>query len=708
MTVSLLPPAERRAINLPHHHRRDIWLRVWSGFSCKQKNELPLSKDVERRARCERSLRQFIIKYFPHRARDLAPVHEALIQDYERAILSKSALFPMRYAFAAPRSCGKTTIGDIAIIWAVFYGHRNFVLYIGAAGDKGPKRLAALRNEILTNPHLADDFPDIVGWLLNMHGGEPRRAPPDFPWNADEVRLPNKKIIAARGIDTNLTGMNVLGERPDLIIMDDLEDEESVKSEAMTKGIENKIRLIILKLHQQGAPAAYFFICTIRARGCIAARYTDPKTEPEWRGKRYRALAKEPERTDLWDKFAELCRSPQVDPATFNDTDFAQVAVTCAATELNEEAFTELTANHQVALRFYAQNKAAMDAGAEMLDPKRLPLHLLMYEKWRDPLSFACELQNDPPEDENKKTVQLDVEYILARRVSCERGIVPRWAEVVTATVDVGIHVLHWQVDAHRGDRLNALVDQGSEETGLNAGGEYRMTDVADVRYGMVAAAIKGALARLREKFAKGYMRQDGGWAPVDLAGVDCGGTVQEFAWYQVVQQFANASPGWLPLKGASDWPRTTADRAGGQNWIREAANNPYGRVDCNTMEYKLCVSRAYGVEPRDDAGAWRAGARILHQQTPKIYAEHQTSERFVTTADPKKTVGKDMHVGWHKIPGKHNHWWDTAWMAFALFEIWIVYNPIKKLQAERAANAKALAPAVPNQLPGWVQRERF
>lgn len=698
MTSNTLPfptPEKNRAPTLFHHLRADIWLRVWTGVRVAGQS-VATSRNQERRERCRADLLQFLLEYMGERFFAPGQVHLDIVSDFQIAILS-GAMMPIKQAEAAPRSIGKTTISEGATIWAALYHHKNFILFIGATAPKGKERVAGIKNELITNTQIREDFPEIVEPILEF-GGDPRSAPPDYPWSADVVRLSNGVWIHGRGIDSSVAGVNFLGMRPDLTIIDDIETLDTLKSDTETKTLDERVRLEVLRLHDINKPAAYFFICTIRGRGGIANRMTNRLIEPEWRGRRYKALIKFPDQQDLWEPYMELCkprggmkpgqeqftkscdasRARGVEAesyAQFSDgvgaQFFSSIADVCRVLDLEPESFVQYTEGYQLALRYYVKHKQIMDAGATLLDARRLPLHVLYHALAEDALAFACELQNDPPEANNSTSLQLDVEYIMSRRVGDDRKVVPDWASRLTIQIDVGAHSLHWEADVWDADFLsNCLIDQGIQQTNLNAGGEFKMTDDDKARQVMVSRAVQDALTALRQQFSTGYYKRSGALLTPVAVAVDCGGTAEAWAWYEVVLRFCASSPRWLPLKGER-WAQSIANRAQGRNWICEDKNNPGGkRHDCNADEYKKRLARAYEMPALDKDGRVNSGARILHRETPMVYAKHQTAEKWIETISSDAPVGKELKIGWNRDGTKPNHWWDTGWMGQALADI--------------------------------------
>ena len=665
--ATLLPPPQPMEKMLPHRHRRDVYTRVWNGQSVPTKSSR-MAKDPSRLERCRCDLFSFGMEYFPHRVRDCQPGHLEMIATIQRLILSKQSIVPSLHAEADPRGFGKTTWVDIAIIWAKFYRHRGYILFLAATGPNASDRLKSIAAEILNNPQLAEDFPGLIDWLKLTHGGDPRSAPPEYPWSGDRIRLSNGVLSVARGMESSITGTNIFNMRPDFIVMDDCETGDVARDPDQIKKLRDRIELEVLHLHEKGKPAAYVFVNTIRRPNCLTQELTDPKQSPQWSSSRRAALIKEPTDKEKWDRFIELCAPNPSDPVEADR--LADETATAEVLGMNLAAFSEMRDRQRNAIRYYAGHKAEMDAGAELLDPIRMPLWYLYLERAKDETAFQCELQNNPPAAENQRTTELDVAHILERKIGTPRFVVPLWCEFLTMSIDVGSNVLHWECDAFGVNGLNQLVDQGQQETNLNAGGEYKMTDDARVRGDMVKAAVKAALSELHARASLGWKNARGEPIYPALIGVDCGGTAETFAWYETVLAFCASTPRFVPLKGQSPWSTPTADAAMGRNWICRVENNPGRRVDCNVDQYKMAAARAYEAPMRTAAGELAAGARILHADAPHAYAKQQTSERYIETINPKLVVGKELKVGWNHVQGVANHWWDTCWMAFALAEI--------------------------------------
>lgn len=112
-----------------------------------------------------------------------------------------------------PRGIGKTTCFNGAIIFMAIYEVRHFVLLIGETATHASQQLQNIRREFEENSRLKAIYGNLKG---------------TGTWNNDQIELANGFVLAATGRGGQVRGRNVNGHRPDLIALDDVEDEESV------------------------------------------------------------------------------------------------------------------------------------------------------------------------------------------------------------------------------------------------------------------------------------------------------------------------------------------------------------------------------------------------------------------------------------------------------------------------------------------------
>ena len=127
-----------------------------------------------------------------------------------------------RDALVAPRSTGKTTWWYLIIpLWAAAYGHVRFVASFAQASGQAEGHLQTMRGVLDGNPLLRFDFPELCS---------PARRQSSGTTVADRqamIHTASGFTFAARGLDSAVLGMKVGEDRPDVLVVDDAEPDES-------------------------------------------------------------------------------------------------------------------------------------------------------------------------------------------------------------------------------------------------------------------------------------------------------------------------------------------------------------------------------------------------------------------------------------------------------------------------------------------------
>lgn len=174
----------------------------------------------------------FALLYLPHHLMNsegeitLSEFHTDLAE-YGKSWISKpKSPKEHRDAFIAPRECGKSTwIFLLLPMWAAAHGHVKFIAAFSDAASQAETHLMTFKNELDTNEYLQADYPDLCS--PKIVGGTGRA----IANNSWRIVQKNDFIFDANGIDTNSLGKKVFGQRPDLIILDDIEKGEKNYSE---------------------------------------------------------------------------------------------------------------------------------------------------------------------------------------------------------------------------------------------------------------------------------------------------------------------------------------------------------------------------------------------------------------------------------------------------------------------------------------------
>jgi phage terminase large subunit-like protein len=174
----------------------------------------------------------FALVYLPHHLQNaqgeitLSEFHTDLAEYGKKWIHKPTKPKENRDAFIAPRECGKSTwIFLILPMWAAAHEHVKFIAAFSDAASQAETHLMTFKNELESNEYLIQDYPELCKPKIVASTG---RAMASNSWR---IIQENDFIFDANGIDTNSLGKKVFGQRPDLIILDDIEKGEKNYSE---------------------------------------------------------------------------------------------------------------------------------------------------------------------------------------------------------------------------------------------------------------------------------------------------------------------------------------------------------------------------------------------------------------------------------------------------------------------------------------------
>lgn len=621
--------------------------------------QLPEVVNPNRKAACERNFQLFCESYFPETyALAWSPDHLKVIEKIETAVL-RGGLF----ALALPRGSGKTTITESAALWSMLYGHREFVVLIGATESAALELLDSLKTELEVNERLAEDFPEVCYPVAQLEGianrcagqlykGERTR----ITWTSNEIVLPTVEgsrasgiIVRVAGITGRIRGMKFKRSdgrnvRPSLVVIDDPQTSESAGSLEQTR---KRVRVLagdILGLAGPGQKISGIMPCTIIRPGDMADIILNRNTHPDWNGEKTRMVYRFPTNMKLWEEYAEI-----------------------RAEALRTEG------NFQKATEFYLANREAMDAGAEVSWEARFnhdevsALQHAMNLKFQDEAAFQSEYQNDPLPDDTADDSLLSVDEICAKINGLARRRVPLKCDRLTMFVDVQKALLFYVVIAWAEDFTGAVIDYGSWPDQHRH--EYSLADAnPSIQTLFPKAGFEGALyaalsALTDECLGREWEREDGAVLKIERALVDANWGQSTDVVYQFCRQSSHAGvilPSHGRYVGASSKPMTEYRKQQGDrlgfNWMipNVAGKRAIRHVIYDTNYWKSFIHARLTV-PVGDKGSLTLYGRIpgAHQ----LFAEHLTAEYRVKTQGRGRTVDE-----WKLKPQSHdNHFLDCV-----------------------------------------------
>lgn len=133
----------------------------------------------------------------------------------------------LREAIIAPRGTAKSTIITIIVLYWAAFKKRKFVLWTSETASQVEELVASLIDEVETNAELREDFPhlqpakDDRGQLVK--------------WTDRDLVMQSGFRLSARGRGKATRGLRRGGNRPDVVICDDSEGEDSTGETAYPK-----------------------------------------------------------------------------------------------------------------------------------------------------------------------------------------------------------------------------------------------------------------------------------------------------------------------------------------------------------------------------------------------------------------------------------------------------------------------------------------
>lgn len=612
---------------------------------------IPPPKDKRRRDKCKASFRAFCETY----GAEAFPLawssdHLRAIEKIERAVLAGEL-----FAFAMPRGSGKSTLCEWACLWAMLYGHRQFVMLIGSDAAIATAMLDSIKSHLEQNDLLLEDHPAACFPVRAMEGIT-RRAqgqtcegePTHIEWTADQITLPwipgspsAGAAVRVAGITGRIRGLKHTRPdgatiRPQLVLIDDPQTDESAGSPSQVATRERILSGAILGLGGPGVKMSGLCTITVIRPDDLADRLLDRNKHPEWQGERSQLVYEWPTAEDLWGQYAELRRQGQRDGVGTGEAD-----------------------------ALYAANQKAMDAGSRVAWPERKNADeaTAIQHAWnlridRGEAAFFAEYQNHPIADDiaSDKLVKGELER---RSIPLARGVVPAGHNTLTAFIDVQEKLLFWLV-ASWGESFGGHVvaygthpDQGVSF--FEASSAKKTLARASAGNGFEAALHDGLTRAAELLLGRDWKREDGAGVRVQQLLVDANWGQST----QVVRTFAKRSPFAaviLPSHGrgigASSQPLTEKTKHRGDriglNWrIGKLGDTDHRSALYDTNWWKTFVAGRLRMSLGDPE------AITLHQGNHDLLIDHLTAEY------PVRTEARGRVVDEWKKAGRENHWLD-------------------------------------------------
>lgn len=217
-----------------------------------------MMKDVRKKA-AETSPFLFALLYLRHHlTKKTSDFHKELY----------SIVGNIRVAIAAPRSFAKSTVFSfIYPLWCLVYAKKKDILLVSATGSLAEECLRKIKSELETNDLIAKDFGDMQS----------------TKWTEAHIILKNGSQARAKG-----AGYQIRGFRPDCVVCDDLENDESVRSEEQREKLEDWFWKALVNTLDESTSQLLVVGTLLHPLSFLTKLIDSPK--PGWWVKKYKAI----------------------------------------------------------------------------------------------------------------------------------------------------------------------------------------------------------------------------------------------------------------------------------------------------------------------------------------------------------------------------------------------------------------------------------
>ena len=478
-------------------------IRTNSAYSIDKEYAEAVSRiDWDRRNHARESLVGFIRTYLAGSLFSFPPegkMCEAL-SEMESSLTSSRP-----YNIELPRGAGKTTAAEAMCLFLLSYGIRKFLVVISNNQRAAGNILNDLYHVVSDGSSaFAQDFPEICLPFVIANGSFRRRQTIrgklveisknatnlQFPCINDEDGKPlptSGSVVTCRGMTAGVRGLKTGSLRPDLAILDDLQDSEIAKSGEQVDKVLDFIKKDVINL-SSGKKLALLMTSTPICADDLCAKI---EADPNWRTTKFRAIIKWPKDirqngdNGLWGQYFALY-----------------------------DAENMSNAPHSGSLDFYREHRKEMDSGAELFsdrfneeDGQISALQALLEKRHLIGKSaFASEMQMSP----QRESFALDISPSDVAKVigSFPRASIPEGYRLTVAACDLNVsHAVTLAVKSYRPDMSSVVVCHKIFPTSIP-------TTLSDADYSNRVTAALDAVAKFLTSLD----------IHLDALGVDAGG----------------------------------------------------------------------------------------------------------------------------------------------------------------------------------------
>ena len=178
-----------------------------------------------------------------------------------------------RIAIAAPRGIGKTSIARAVVMRSILFRLQKFIVYVSNSATSAEMQTENVKRDLISNAQIKRLFGNIKEALGTERGMDESFSKASWTAYGDTFILP-------RGSGQQVRGLNWANHRPELVIIDDLENKDEIKNEENREKLKGWFWSDLMKTEDRYSKGCIFiYIDTIKHEDSLLV---DLIESPEW------------------------------------------------------------------------------------------------------------------------------------------------------------------------------------------------------------------------------------------------------------------------------------------------------------------------------------------------------------------------------------------------------------------------------------------
>lgn len=167
-------------------------------------------------------------------------LHNQIFDLIDAALLGRNSGLCIKVGIQAPRGIGKSSIASLVIQQAILFRLAHFCVYIHSSATLAEMQTENIKRELLTNREVRRLFGNVK---ISDHG----EAGLDETFSKAAWVAYGRTLVLPRGSGQRIRGLNWSGYRPQIIVIDDLEDKKEVRNPEIRKEQKQWVLSDVLK-----------------------------------------------------------------------------------------------------------------------------------------------------------------------------------------------------------------------------------------------------------------------------------------------------------------------------------------------------------------------------------------------------------------------------------------------------------------------------